>query len=721
MRAALAVILIATAAPARAEAQVIPPHASFTQLAWSNGFGAGFYDATQRRVKGFRDHLYASGAHELMYDAYWGLRVGGQELWLTSRPVEAAGYDGDSGIAQVTQSFLGVKVTERYLAPYGVDAPALVMIVEVENTTSSPLSDSALFAIDNVHTGGGADGSLAETITWRASPGEYEEKGATGVIVHRALPAATTHACSPNNPYTAVSSGAHMVSTDASGTVDDAVPGFEWSLDGLAPGEKKTFAVVLGFRADGDRASLDASLASLGSDPAAILDAARADWAAFQARATEPAGLSPDEHAVYRRQLAILRMGQVREPGRGHGAMVASLPPGHWNIAWVRDQAYAVSALVRAGLYAEAKDALAFWLGAQAGTWVCCDSTGGPWVGAAYGISVVRYTGDGSEEADSNADGPNVEFDGFGLVLGALDEYVAASGDLSLVSDNADRVFAKTADVIAGLVEPATGLVRADSSIWETHWYNGGKKHYAYTDVAAVRGLRAAADLAMRAGRANDASRYAAAATAIATAIDAKLVDPGTHALRGNTEESAWMDSAPVEAFNWDVLAADGDVARASLDQWKANLWNGLVGHGYHRDDDGGFYDVREWIVIDLRMATALRRAGRPDEAAQLIEWITQQARANAELIPENFDRTTGDYAGEVPMVGFGAGAYVTALWERGGQPVGGDGVIGPDAGPNENPAPSGCCDAHGGASGSIALVMIMIVFRMGSARRRRR
>ena len=42
------------------------------------------------------------------------------------------------------------------------------------------------------------------------------------------------------------------------------------------------------------------------------------------------------------------------------------------------------------------------------------------------------------------------------------------------------------------------------------------------------------------------------------------------------------------------MLPADGDVAKASLDAWKANLWNGLVGHGYHRNDDGGDYDTRE-------------------------------------------------------------------------------------------------------------------------------
>ena len=721
---ALASVIVVAAAAGPAAAQAIPAHASWSQLAWSNGVGAGYFDTQVRRVKGFRDHLYASGAHELMYDAYFGLRVGGQEAWLTERPVDGAGYDGDSGVAKVTQSLLGVQVTERYVAPFGTDAPALIMLVDVTNGTSSALADSALFSIENLHVGAPPDQATGESITWAAVPGEYREAGALGVLVHRPLPAPTTHACTPNNPYTAVMNGGHMVSTDASGSVDDAVPGFEWDLSGLAPGATRTFAVVLAFRGDGDAAALDGQLAALASDPAQLEADAAADWAAFQAGATEPAGLSPDEHAVYRRQLAVLRMGQVREPGAGHGQIVASLPPGQWNIAWVRDQSYAVLALIKAGLVTEAHDALAFWLGAQAGGYVCCDSGGGPWVGAPYAISVVRYTGAGVEESDSNANGPNIEFDGFGLALGALDDYVAATGDLSLVSANGDAIFGKTADVLAGLVEPsgsAAGVLRADSSIWEEHWYNGGRKHFAFTDAAAVRGLRAAADLATRAGRATDAARYGAAADAIAAAFAAVFVDGATGAVRGNLEETAWLDAAPVEAFNWDVLDKSGPAAIASLDAWKTGLWNGLTGHGYHRDDDGGSYDQMEWIVIDLRIATALRRAGNPTDADALVAWVTQQARANFDLVPENYDPTTADYAGAVPMVGFGAGAYVLALWDRGAvspmSPDGGDGSTGGDAGVGANPAPGGCCDANGASAPLVPVGLAALAL----ARRRRR
>ncbi|MCE9574833.1 MAG: hypothetical protein K8W52_16910 [Deltaproteobacteria bacterium] len=730
MRASALVVALAVLEASPARAQAIPAHRSFDALAWANGYTAGFFDLGARRARGFRDHLFAqidsgTAAHELMYDAYLGVRVAGQNAWLTTRPIDSAGYDGDSGLAQVVQHQGDLRVTQTWFAPFAVTAPVEVVVVDVENTGAAALGDSALFSIQNLHVGGG-DGTVGESLAWQADTGEYAERGARGLVVHRALPAPTAHACSPANPYDAVLGGGHLTTTDSSGTRDDAVAGFEWNLTGLAPGAHQRMAIVLGYRADGDRGALDAAIAALPADPAALLDQARADWAAFQGGATEPAGLTADERAVYRRQLAVLRMAQVRDPGAGHGQVIASMSPGKWNIAWVRDQAYATTAMIKAGMHAEAKDALGFWLGAGAGAWVCCDRDGGPWVGAPYGISVVRYRGDGSEESDENAQGPNVEFDGFGLALAVLDEYVIATGDLALVTDHADRVFVRTADVLVGLVEASganAGLIRADSSIWESHWYDGGRKHFAYTQATTVRGLRAAADLATRAGRASDAARYTAAASKVAAAVAARFVAP-SGVVKGNLEEQNGLDAAAVELFNWDVLPADGPAAHATLAAFDTGLWNGLVGHGYRRNDDGGDYDLREWIVIDMRIARALARVGRTADADQLIAWVTAQARANFELVPENYDRTTGDYSGETPMVGFGAGAYVIALWERApapapdGAPIGGDGALpgGPDAGTPMPPGDTGCCGAAPGSPAPLALILIAML-----ARRRRR
>ena len=42
------------------------------------------------------------------------------------------------------------------------------------------------------------------------------------------------------------------------------------------------------------------------------------------------------------------------------------------------------------------------------------------------------------------------------------------------------------------------------------------------------------------------------------------------------------------------------------------------------------------------------------------------QASDNFGILSELHDRVTADYAGEAPMVGFGAGAYVLALGSRG-------------------------------------------------------
>ncbi|HVV87172.1 MAG TPA: glycoside hydrolase family 15 protein [Kofleriaceae bacterium] len=731
----LGVALAATAlsgAPGAVRAQAVAPHGSWAVLPWTNGWSSADYDTIARKIVSFREHVYAhpdaaSTTRELAYDVYFGLRGGGQNAWLVDRPITDAGWDGARGIARVVQGHAGLRATQYWFSPFAVPAPVVIGVVDVENTTDAPLADAALFALANLHVGGGADGTTAEHVTWQ--DGAFEERGAAGLAVVRALPAPLHHAASPDNPYGIVAGGGRLPDTADSGVRDDAVEGYEWDLTGLAPGETRRFALVIGEAADGDRAALDGKLALAGGDPDALLAGARADWDAFFARAHVPPGLSADERAVHDRQLAVLRMGQIREPGRGHGAIVASLPRGMWNIAWVRDQAYATEALVAARLDDEAKAALTFLLEAGPGAYVCCDRDGGPWVGAPYRVSVVRYHGDGSEESDSDAHGPNIEFDGFGLTLAALADYVDATGDTALVTAHADAVFAQTADVLVGLVEqsgPAAGLVRADSSIWESHWYDGGRQHWTFTQATAVHGLRAAARLADRVGRAADAARYRTAADTIAAAIVGKLVDADTGIVRASLEQtSSYLDAAAIAALRYDVIPPDGATATATLGAFDQGLAT-LAGHGYQRNDDGGDYDRREWISVDMWMAEAWRRAGHADRADALVAWVTAQARLNLDVIPENYDRTTADYQGEIPMVGFGAGAYVSALWARGGAGPDVDAGVGDDAGPDGGVAGDGggggCCEA-GGPTGARAAVppSLLAAVALALTRRRRR
>jgi MYXO-CTERM domain-containing protein len=730
---AMFVALLAGGQLLAAEAAVAP-YRSWSQLSWSNGYAPGIYDINARRVVSFRDHIYAhfdesTNTRSLMFDLYFGVRTGGQNIWLTEVPIVEAGYDSDTGIVRIVQEWQSLRITQSFFGPFDVDGAAMVAVAEVENTGSSSLTDAALFSIQNLHIGDGSDGSGNERAQWL--DGAFEERGpAGGVIVHRPIPAPTAHAATPQNPWQLVTAGGRLVDVSDSGVTSDVVPGFEWDLTGLAPGEMQSGSVIVAFDGTGSRQAIDSALAPLDTlaTGSALVAAAREDWSAFHARARQPEALSDSELAVYRQSLAVLRMAQVREPAPAGGQIVASLPPGMWNIAWVRDQAYAIEGLLDAGLTDEARAALSFMLDGDAGDYVCCDDSGGPYVGRQYALSVTRYYGNGSEESDWNADGPNVEFDGFGLILRSLARYAADTGDTTLISAHSLEIFDRTADVLVSLIEPETGLIRADSSIWETHWENGGRRHHTYTQATSVAGLRAAAVLADLVGApySDRAASYRQTADELAQAITDKLVHAESKVLRSSLEEqSFYLDAAAVEAFNWGVIPADGEVANSTLDAFRDGLWNSLVDRGYRRNDDGGSYDQREWVICDLRIAAAARRADRHEHADELLAWVTDQARENFNLVPENFDRVTGAFEGEVPMAGFGAGVYITATWER-ELLSGGDTIPSSDAGPigsdsgigGSAEGPSGGCGCRASGTGSSPWLLMVVLAAL--CRRRR-
>jgi hypothetical protein len=81
-------------------------------------------------------------------------------------------------------------------------------------------------------------------------------------------------------------------------------------------------------------------------------------------------------------------------------------------------------------------------------------------------------------------------------------------------------------------------------------------------------------------------------------------------------------------------------------------------------------YDTNEWILLDLRSSAAFRRQGNGPKADQLLGWVTGQASANFNLLPELYNTSSsagqiGAYAGSIPMVGYGAGAYELTMLDR--------------------------------------------------------
>lgn len=645
-----------------------PPHASWPSATLANGFAAAVFDRETSRLRDAWSHAYREAepgrtTPDLLWDAYFGISRGGPGLWNPSLAPITESYENGTGIFVVVRESGDLRLTERWFAPMTLPAAAVVAHLTVRNLGSETISGLRVAFLLNLHVGEGSPeaSSDRERIAWDDDCACLVEQGAlsgrAGVAIP--FPEPDHRASSPSNPYLQFPRDGTLGTMGPQEAMDDAVSALAWDLPPLPPGGERSVVVVLGLTDAGEPLPLARAIRSwLEADP---LEREREYWRTVHGETPWPDALRGDALATARQALAWLVMGQVREPngswGTPHGQILASLPPGAWNRTWVRDQAYSIAALAAAGHPDLAAEAVGFLSRARVGTFR-------DQVGMDYGVSVCRYLGLGEEESDGDPalEGPNIEFDGFGLALWSLAEVAARRPDLpaEVWSWAGDRVAAP----LAALVQPS-GLIRPDSSIWERHW-NGREKHFTYTQATAVLGLCAAWELGERLGDPR-ASSWRDAARTVARAIEHSLVTPGG-VLAGSLEEipsGRFLDAAVVETFLWGVLPPTGEVAARTLDA----LLQGLaVPPGLRRNDDGDWYDRQEWVFIDLRVAETLRRAGRDQEAEEIARWVLDQTRANLDQPAELYDETTADYQGAVPMMGFGAGALL--LWLLHADPV---------------------------------------------------
>ena len=742
-----------------AVAQTVPARSFFT-LPSSNGHGAVIADTKTARVTHFREHLTATeeplrdatgadvwvgnqpqiiASRGLLFDAYFGLRAGGQQRWLYELPTEAQAYDsvppgprGGSGIVRWTQHLGGLTLISYVFAPRGLPHASFVMVLEAKNETQSPIANVAAFSLHNFHLGFGRPGVMqplqmnGETVVVQPN-GDLEERAFAGVIRARPI-GGIVHVAAWNAGSPATDNGFLIVrdtqgnlptTTGAQPTADDWATAAQLDLGSIAPGTSSFAAVVVAHHGDPFAGAtvgswLDTYVGNRSAQQ--LLEAERAAWSIFQQSLTVPTGLSDDEQAVLRQSAVVLDMAQVRDseaylrefltrdgearftrfdaglPGqvahRGHGAMLACLPPGEWTVAWPRDGSYAISALAALGQTASSRDALAFFLDAEGGRFDQWNELK-PYAMPPYQVSLTRYSGFGVEETDFNDFGPNLEFDGFGLVLWALRQHELRTHDTSLVDARWQQIATRIGDPLVALIEPSSGLIRKDSSIWETHW-NGRQRSWAYTSLTAARGLCDASALAQRVGDTARAATYRQAGLQLRAAIANLLVDQNG-AIASNLEElrtgSGYTDAATLDAMAFGLFAPTGRISKATLAAADATL-KAPGGAGWSRNDDaidhpnaedvspwGSDYDRAEWAVTDLRGAIVTRAANDATRADALLSWVTRQAVANADLIPETFDQSTGVWKFNAPMVGFGAGAYVLALQQRA------DGAIDPACG----------------------------------------
>mgnify|MGYP002777791718 CR=1 FL=1 len=687
------------------------------------------------------EQLASVHTRDLLFDTYFGLRAAGEQLWLPTIPVdeEASGYvdwtngeEAGTGIVAMVQKLGALEATTYVFAPQELGAAGFVMLLKVKNTGQQPIAGVQAFSLHNYHLGYGRAtrpwdvpkdiGANGETIEFLdAGKPRYRERGFAGVIVTRALAPIAFRGVGPGvDLYGLVGGGLNNLPNNAPppNAVDDATSAFQWNLGDLAPGAEGWAGIAVIHHGDPFGAAeaetrLDAYLGAKGAGPLFLAELEW--WGDFQNMAVAlPPGFEPEEKPMLRHGAAMLHMGQVHEdraflrewlskdgevrrtrfPGlddqpaelpawvkhRGEGAILASLPPGDWTYAWIRDGAYATAAMAALGMGGHAKASLNYYLDAEAGrfqNWMELSGYDMP----PYQISLVRYHGFGVEETDFNQWGPNLEFDGFGLFLWALRIYETLTGDTSVADARWDLISAKIADVLVALVDPETGMIRADSSIWETHWL-GRERRWTYTSITAARGLCDAAAIAERRGDQAKADLYRETAESIRAAIAAHATD-ASGALAANVEELAagegYYDAAVWDAIAMGLFDPQGPIAQATI----AGLDEHLrvdAGPGWSRNDDrwdhankddlspwGSNYDSAEWVITDLRGSIALRMAGDAARADALIDWVRAQAEKNYWMTAETFDEFDGTYKFNAPMLGFGAGAYALALAHRAG------------------------------------------------------
>lgn len=689
---------------------------SFNRIVTGNGHAIASWNRETARMDTFMEHAYrfnapredredlcfeADESRDLAFDSYFGVRAGSTGTWLADLPVVSAEHEQGTNIIHVVQRSGDLLLETRYAMPFGLEQPALVMSLTITNEGGDAV-DVSPYALFNFRLGN-ADGGRepnaeGEGVSWDETRQTFYEYGPSqGTMAYAALSpiAHATASLGGAGAFDSLRRGDDLDDNRAADGVTDVAPALQGETESLAAGASRTFSVALIWALDEDAGpDVEAFRTWLGADEA--FEKMREEWTAWRAEGVTDAstlGLAQD---VYDQSLVVLRMGQIREEGDGFGQILASLPPGlgfvdaQWNISWVRDMAYAVAGLIRSGHMQEARDALHFQLSAPRGRHT--DEVGRP-----YRISITRYFGNGMEESDCNDAGPNIEFDGFGLFLWTMGLYLDAGGDMTLLADNWEVVRDEIAEVLVSLIDPS-GVISADSSIWEVHW-NGAQRRFTYTSLAAVRGLCDASAMAERMGETEVATRYADAAQGIGAA----LVNRHTDA-RGTLAQSAedllagtgYLDAATVEAINWGVIQPQGRIAQATQRALLDNL-TVATGNGLMRNDDGGWYDSQEWVFVDLRLLPTLPDAER---RTQLDTWLLNQARANDLQISELLTADEGTYAGSIPMVGFGGGAYIVSTQtpmaaacgtyaDEGDAPPPGDAGPGVDAGPGFDGGPN--------------------------------
>jgi glucoamylase len=418
----------------------------------------------------------------------------------------------------------------------------------------------------------------------------------------------------------------------------------EHGLPDIAPGETKSISYAIGLAAHGEGALANATnaLTAGGFDAGARED--RAHWATVLDRAKQPARLPADVRAVYRR--AIITMLQHRV---ANGAFIAAptLTSPVYRFVWPRDGSKTAIDLLHAGFGAEAASFFEF-LETQL---------------LADGSFAVNYFPDGSRPLFDFGAKKN-ENDQPGMLPWGVDRVHQVTKDDAWLAARWPSV-RRVATHLLDVTDAADGIVQPSRDLWELET----GESWTYAQGSAIAGLEAAARIATKLGKADDAKLYDARAKVMRVALNTRLVARAGYFARGigggRVDERLEIANLALGKGGFDVVS-DSDP--------RVSIVGDLVGRrlltragGVRRYEGDRYYGGQPWPVASTWLSLHELARGNRSAAQARFDAITKMAlTTESRMLGEQFDEQNGKWLSAMPLV-WSEAAYVRnalALYE---------------------------------------------------------
>lgn len=364
-------------------------------------------------------------------------------------------------------------------------------------------------------------------------------------------------------------------------------------------------------------------------------------WSQYLSRSLQPAGMSPEETAVYRRAQIVMKQHSART-GAHLAAPTSTSPP--YRFSWPRDGSFIALTQLRTGHPEDARQFLDFMARNQ--------KSNGGWA--------VNYETDGTPLYDFGD--RNNEHDEVGTIPWMMLEYVHSTQDWEWLRGKWPGI-QKAAEFLLRFQDQRTGLMGPTRDLWELSTSDS----WAYTNAADYAGLMAASEAAARFADQASADRYANAANRIKAGITTYLWNESAgYFARGYNLDGKRQDPK-VEAANlalawpFGVFAVDDPRMVKMAEKIQKEL--STPAGGIRRYTGDQYYDGQPWPVTTDWLSIYYSRLGRKDQAARLHATNTAYAYKTGSLqLGEQFDEKKGIWLSATPLTWSEAKYVLSAL-----------------------------------------------------------